>query len=175
MRKQRSKTLRFLSLLMISTLCFQVIATMRFTSPITKTTTLRVCMRLICTVPTTWREPSLTKTELYTAKCRTMKKVLMTLWTPSCLNPFSQAERKCVVDPIASCSRVNYVLTVSRFLKVRLGLISGKHGFYMINGNSKVSLGNVGFPQKAHHNAPRMSKYYKKRMVVLDYTPVKLI
>ena len=57
-------------------------------------------------------------------------------------------------------------------MKNRLRLIRAKPNFYMISENPNVSVGNVDFSLYTSHIA-RKGDYHKKRMDMLDYTPVE--
>ena len=78
--------------------------------------TLMDCMRTNLTFPTFSREPSLNTREFRTARGTTMKNFLRKLWKFFCLSLFSQGERKCLADLMASCCMVNWVLTYSPLL-----------------------------------------------------------
>ena len=74
-------------------------------------------------------EPSLKTKEIDTAKCNQLRIFLMSSWKNSCLKPFSQGKRQCLVCLMASCCMVNWFLTFSLLLnyyrqkrKVRLRL-----------------------------------------------------
>ena len=97
----------------VNNILHSIFPIMKCTSTINKFTTLMVCMRSKLIFLTTSREPSLNTREFCTARGTTMKNFLMKLRKRLCLKFFSQGERKCLADPMASCCIVNWGLTSS--------------------------------------------------------------
>ena len=148
---------------------------LKWTSTISKFTTLMDCIRTSLTFPTTSREPSRSTREFCTSRGMTMKNFLMKLWTRLCLNLFSQGEWKCLADLMASCCMLNWVdfFSTSELLypdmKNKPRLIGARPNCYMIIDNPNVSRWIVDRPLHTRRIALK-DDYHRKRIDMLAYT-----
>ena len=110
----------------------------------------RNCVCTNLTFPTFSRELSLFTREFCTAKVMTVKSLSMRIWKLPCRNPFSKAESKCSVGPMAWCCMFNLGLTFSLTsellypnMKLMLGIIRPDIVFTWLRTKPYVSLGVV--------------------------------